>query len=149
MINASTGNIRIMNSIEMLSWSLTFFLLSAPRTDPTIGIPYDPYRRGAVSLRRARWPDQRRADGLGHAQEDHHAWPAPTVCKASSTVPSAAGRYCDLLVARTSPAGRCLRPPATAAATDVAFGRRDRIAGLHAGRAVLGSGAAQLHDPIR
>jgi len=30
MINASTGNIRIMNSIEMLSWSLTFFLLSAP-----------------------------------------------------------------------------------------------------------------------
>src|SRR6266446_1207591 len=68
MINASTGNIRIMNSIEMLSWSLTFFLLSAPRTDPTIGIPYDPYRRGAVSLRRARWPDQRRADGLGHAE---------------------------------------------------------------------------------
>src|SRR6266550_7442990 len=45
MINASTGNIRIMNSIEMLSWSLTFFLLSAPRTDPTIGIPYNPYRR--------------------------------------------------------------------------------------------------------
>src|SRR2546430_6826864 len=53
MINASAGNIRIMNSIEMLSWSLTFFLLSAPSTDPTIGIPYDPYRRGAVSLRRS------------------------------------------------------------------------------------------------
>jgi len=53
----------------------------------------------------SRYGDQRRADWLGHAEEDHHAWPAPTVCKASSTVPSAAGRYCDLLVARTSPAG--------------------------------------------
>src|SRR5712671_2900071 len=69
MINASTGNIRIMNSIEMLSWSLTFFLLSAPSTDPTIGIPYDPYRRGAVSLRRSAacglaWPCRRRPPRL-------------------------------------------------------------------------------------
>jgi len=37
----------------------------------------------------SRYGDQRRADWLGHAEEDHHAWPAPTVCKASSTVPSA------------------------------------------------------------
>src|SRR5437868_1127342 len=42
MMSTSTGKIRIMNSIEMLIWSLIFFFRSASSTDPAIGIRYNP-----------------------------------------------------------------------------------------------------------
>ena len=99
------------------------------------------------SLRLSRRPDLRCAHRLGHAVEDHDALAA------------AAGR--ERLVGRTDTAVDVLpvvHHPDVAcridgdidlhlqAAAHVAAGRRNLVAGLHAGRTVLGADAAQLHD---
>src|SRR5438132_241235 len=87
--------------------------------------------------------------GLATPKKTTTPWPGP-VCKASSTVPSAGGGVLPVVggphVAGRADAQVHLQ---LQAATDAAAGRRDRIAGLHAGRAVLGAEAAQLHDPSR
>src|SRR5208282_5059712 len=76
-------------------------------------------------------------------------WPPPRIDSASSTLSSAAGWYCQLLlVTQTSRADADVDLHLLAAA-DIAAGRRDGVAGLETGRAGLGAEAAQLHDPRR
>src|SRR5262245_13132881 len=103
----------------------------------------------ARASRRARWADLWRAHGLGHAEEDCHSL-------AAAAGGQGFGRHAETTVevrpvlhhppnARGSNGQIGLHLQATA---NIAAWRADLVAGLEAGRAVLGTRAAELRDWI-
>src|SRR4051812_6391281 len=98
-------------------------------------------------LRSARRPDLRRTYRLGHTEEDRDALAAAAGRELLGRHAEAAVEVLPVVhdphVARRPDReiGLHLEAPA-----HVAAGRRDLVAGLHAGRAVLGTHAAQLRD---
>src|SRR5262249_11575275 len=111
------------------------------------GLPVVLHADDDPALRRARRPDLRRTHRLGHAEEDHHALAATARPQRLVGVAEAAVDVLPVVhhpyVARRR--DREVRLHLQAAA-HVAVGWGDLVAGLEAGRAVLGARAAELRD---